>query len=427
MNESIVKLVFKTVLAGSGFAQMDAQSSELMKKMSKMSQGVQILGRAFGDMGGMVGQSLGMFMQGGIWGAAATIASTAVSKCVGWFKEWNKLQEDAKLAAKGLSREYDLLGRIAEGYRRRVEGWKKAQAEADRAEKEAADKAKAASERLAESQKEAVRFAQAYYALQDKINIESQKAGLNSEDEIVRLRTKVKLMLDEAKANVADRQRGVATAKASGNLNAVDLANKELELAVVSQKNVVAEAKKMVAEYKKAAAINAEENDKEMVRMMREDFLAAKREKAVKAEGEVRKRYGEAVKRIEEEIAKNRKEAADLEANAQRARGVTFGDWERGERNIARDKRAEERHQRNRENAVDDEIARIEKTNPRTRTQWQRERLSRLREWKADQNPENNPAQKAVKQLEEKRDKLLEAQNKKLDEIKKVLEEVSSL
>lgn len=185
MDGNIVKLVFQTVMAGSGFAKVNAETSELMKKMGKMSQGVQIMGRAFGNLGGIMGRSIGMLMQGGIWGAAA-------------------------------------------------------------------EKSKEAAERLAESKHQAIVFAQRYYALEDKIAQEGEKTGLQSEKEVECLRAKVKLMLDAAKAEVADRTRGVETAQATGGGYDVDIARKELELAVARQKNVVAEARRLVSERRRA-------------------------------------------------------------------------------------------------------------------------------------------------------------------------------
>ncbi len=425
MDGNIVKLVFQTVMAGSGFAKVNAETAELMKKMGKMSQGVQIMGRAFGNLGGIMGHSIGMLMQGGIWGAAAEVASAAVGKAVSLFREWNRLAKDAQLAAKGLSREYMTLEYAHAQYLKRVERWRKAADEARQAEEEAAAKSKEAAERLAESKRQAVVFAQRYYALEDKIAQEGEKAGLQSEKEVERLRAKVKLMLDAAKAEVADRTRGVETAQATGGGYDVDIARKELELAVARQKNVVAEARRLVSEHRSA---------KELAEAEAEARLEAMREEGERKAGEIRKAYAEAIARVEAQIAAKRAEADAWEANAQGARGVGFGDWARGERDRARDERdrarderAEARKQANRERGVDDEIARIEAISPRARSKWHRNRLAQLKGWKAAQDPDNNPALDEADALEKKREKLLEEQNAKLDKIAELLQEAVSL
>nr|AIF26371.1 hypothetical protein [uncultured bacterium fosmid pJB16B1] len=80
MDGNIVKLVFQTIAAGSGFAQVSQQTSELQKKLGKLSQGAQVLGSALGSVGGMFGRSLAMLLQGGIWGAAAEVVKFVIEK-----------------------------------------------------------------------------------------------------------------------------------------------------------------------------------------------------------------------------------------------------------------------------------------------------------------------------------------------------------
>lgn len=435
MDGNVVKLVFQSVMAGSGFARVNAETSELMRKMGKMSQGVQIMGRAFGNLGGIMGRSLGMLMQGGIWGAAAEVATAAIGKAVSAFREWNRLAKDARLAARGLSREYMTLEYAHAQYLKRVERWRKAADEARRAEEEAAAKSKEAAERLAESRRQAVVFAQKYYALEDRIAQERERAGLQSDKEVERLRAKVKLMLDAARAEVADRKRGIDTAKETGGWDAVEIARKELELAVERQRNAVAEARRIVNEHRRAkeeaVAAAAEEAEARLEAMREEDeareAAERKRLEGERKAGEIRKACAEAVARVEAQIAAKRAEADALEANARRARGVGFGDWARGERDRARGERAEARKQANRERGVDDEIARIEAVSPRARSKWHRDRLAKLKEWKADQDPANNPALAEAAALEQKRERLLEEQNAKLDKIAGLLKEAVSL
>lgn len=430
MNGNVVKLVFQAIAAGSGFAKITAQTAELQRKLGKLSQGAQILGRAFGNIGGVVGRGLGMLLQGGIWGAAAEGAVFAIGKIVDGVRRHNQLLKDARLAARGLSRDWNSVERAHAGYLRRVEAWRKAADEAKRAEADAAAKAKEAAEKKEAMNRRGFEYTRKYYTLEAAIAAEAEKAGLASEDEVTRLRTKVKLMLDAAKANVRDKQIALQASEAGDKYDREN-AQMELKLALAQQKNVTAEARRMVDDYRQAKALKEDEIEETMERMREEDEkkaeIAKKQAEAARAEGEIRKRYGEAIRRIEDQIVAKRGEAARLEANAARARGVGFGDWARGERDIAREERAEERRQANRERSVDDEIARLEKQSPRFRTKWQRDRLAQLKTWKANQDPGNNPALKEAAALEQKRDELLREQNSKLDKIATLLEAATTL
>lgn len=429
--DSTVKLVFQTIAAGSGFAKVNAQTAELQQRLGKLSQGAQVMGRAFGTLGGAIGSGLGMLLQGGVWGAAATAAVFAIGKISAAVKRHNELMKDARLAAQGLSREYFTAEFRAERVRKRVERWRKAAADAAREEAEAQRAAQAAAERRAESQRKCVAFTQQYYALEDQIAMEKAKAGLADEREVVRLRTRVKLMLDAAKAATADARRGVDTARANGDGYDIDIATQGLRLAEAREANARAEARRLVEEHRKARQAAEEEAAARLEAMRDEDEAEAgrqrKREQAERKAGEIRKAYGEAMRRIEEQIAAKRAEAARLEENAARARGVSFGEWARGERDRDRQARAEARKQANRERQVDDEIARIEATSPRARSKWHRQRLEQLKTWKANQDPANNPAAKAADDLERRRDALLAEQNRKLDKIASLLEETTKL
>lgn len=429
--DSTVKLVFQTIAAGSGFATVNAQTAQLQQRLGKLAQGAQVMGRAFGNLGGVIGSGLGMLLQGGVWGAAATAAVFAIDKISAAVKRHNELAKDARLAARGLSREYFTAEFQARQVLKRIESWRKAAADAAREEAEAQRAAQAAAERRAESQRKCVAFTQQYYALEDQIAMEKAKAGLSDEREVVRLRTRVKLMLDAAKAATADARRGVDTARANGDGYDIDIATQNLRLAEAREANARAEARKLVEDYRKARQAAEEEAAARLERMRDEDEDEAerqrKREQAERKAGEIRKAYGEAMRRIEEQIAAKRAEAARLEENAARARGVSFGEWARGERDRDRQARAEERKQANRERQAAEEIAKIEGMSPRARSTWHRQRLALLKTWKANQDPANNPAAKAADGLERKRDALLAEQNKKLDRIASLLEETTKL
>lgn len=82
---NIVKLVFQSVLQGSGVSRLYGDVKALAKALPGLSQGASILGTAFGSVGASFGRMATMFLQGGIWGAAAEgvkllIAQTGVFK-----------------------------------------------------------------------------------------------------------------------------------------------------------------------------------------------------------------------------------------------------------------------------------------------------------------------------------------------------------
>lgn len=426
---NIIKLVFQTVAAGSGLAEIDAQTAKFQKRLGKMGQGAAILGRAFGNLGGVIGNSLGMLAQGGIWGAAANVAVSAIGKIADKWREHNRLLKDAALAARGLSREYFTAEFRAGQVQKRVEKWRKAAADAA---KEAADAERAAkadaAERLA-SRKEANVKENEYHRILEKISAEKHKAALEDADELTRLKARVALVLEAAKANTDEARRGVRQAAETGG--DTYMAKMRLDLAKAEQANAVRSAKKLVEEYKKAKQDAEDEAQARFDAMVAEDEAEAerqrKREMGERKMAEIRKQAAETVKRLEEQIAGKRAEADALEQNAARARGVSFGEWMRGERDLGREGRTAARKQANREKAVDDEIARIEKTSPRARSAWAKKRLAKLREWKADQDPANNPAAKEADDLEKKRDEILRQQDKKLGEIKALLEEVTKI
>ena len=96
-------------------------------------------------------------------------------------------------------------------------------------------------------------------------------------------------------------------------------------------------------------------------------------------------------------------------------------------RNEDRANRTEARRQANREKQVSQELDRLEKTNPRTRTRWQNERIAKLREWQADQDPANNPALNKVKQLQAQKDKIQEDMLTELQKISAALDAATTL
>jgi len=383
-------------------------------------------GGAFGKTANMVGKFAGAIAHGGILGVAMAGATVAIEKLVGWYSEWKKVAADAALAARGLSREFMSLEAMQAGYNKRVAAWKKC---AEEAKKEEADSKKAAKEAAEAKRKglaDAWAMADKYYATLTAIEQEEIKAAAAGKEGNDALQARIRLMALAANAEVAKARRGVDAAKETGG--DVFMAEKALQLALKKRETAKAEAKALLeAEEKKKEAAKAEA-DQKFIDALREDKLKEESEKrrlaAEKAIQKIREDGEKKSKEIDDQIVSARKEAARLEENAARARGVSFGDWMRGERDRARDDRTAKGMATKRMASVDREIDRLSNMNPKLMTKGQKERLAKLLEWKADQDPKNNPAQKKVDELQKEKDKLLKDQKDLLASIDKKLKDI---
>ena len=116
-----------------------------------------------------------------------------------------------------------------------------------------------------------------------------------------------------------------------------------------------------------------------------------------------------------------REEAAALEQNAGRARGgVTFGEWQRGEREIARENARRENRQKNvvkQAEAERDRLLEQARREGRGFNPQHRRRLELLNEFLNNQDPKNNPKLKAAEMKEAERDRLLKDQKTAIDKI----------
>lgn len=427
--DSTLKLVFQTVCAGSGLAEVNSQTATLQKRLGKLGQGAQVLGgafsSAFGGLGGVIGRSLGMLLSGGVWGAAAM----AIFGCAKAVSKWRDDARKARLAAKGLSEDFGSLERQTRAYQNTLARYRAHKAAVDKANADAEKESAEAERRREQSLKAAISLENDFYSLEAQIAAEKLKAGLADEDELARLKAQGEILRQNAAANVDAAKRGIR--QADEGVGNKDLAQKRYELALEQQKNAELSARRLLENYekakRKAAEAEALRKREEEARAKAAEKRERDREDAARREADVRKKAAEAVKRIDEQIAAKRAEAAALEENAARARGVNFGDWQRGERDRGRAERSAERKQRNREASVDAEIARIEATSPMARSKWQRDRLAKLRTWKQNQDPDNNPAAQAADALEKQKVAVLDRQEKLLAEIKQDLRKNLSL
>ena len=213
-----------------------------------------------------------------------------------------------------------------------------------------------------------------------------------------------------------------------------EMAAKKLDSLIAQAKEKVKTATEELAGATTEAEINAAAKilDAELANVKK--LLTAKKE-ADRNEAEskktlLQKLHDEHMKQIDREIAAAKKEADELEKNAARARGKSFGDWQRGERDLARQKRTEDGQNEKNINAAKNELKRLEerqRRSPRSMTRGQRERMAKLREYLIDQDPKNNPAMKKAQELEAKKQKLAEDTLKRLEEIAKTLKEKTGM
>lgn len=407
--DNTVRLVFHSASTGSGFKDVARDAASSKKALASFNRGIGFVGSSIGGIGSKFGQVASMLLSGGIWGAAVSAATMGVSKLFHAFEGMKAKNDEVTRSFREQIKYLRSAEHAAEGYRKRVQQWKDAKAAADKADEDA-EKARAeAVEREKQVERERIAFQDQYYALEKQIAEEKFKNESAGKDDLTMLKGKIELMRKIADIDVSVAKDKLSSAKGSGSGNAEDIAEREYKLAVERRKSVDVEARKLVDAYQKkkdaeldAAAKKAEEEEKE-----RKQLESAKRrkeleEKAMKIREEGEKR----IKALEDQIVAAKKMANVLEENAARARGVNFGDWARGERDRARDKRIEDRRQANRERSVQVEIDRLEKMNPRVMTSGQKNRLSRLREWQANQDPNNNPALNQANKLQEQRDKV---------------------
>lgn len=155
-----------------------------------------------------------------------------------------------------------------------------------------------------------------------------------------------------------------------------------------------------------------------------------RKEKAKKDIELAEQRKNDNLKKLGEELTEAQRKRAQWEMDAQRARGVTFGEWQRGERDLARDKRIEGKKQENRVSQVDAEIARLEKDRRRGRGFFdarKAQRLDDLRRWRDQQDPANNPFDQNIKKINDERDRLIRETKTEITNILKLLQEGGNL
>jgi len=409
MVKNNIELNIGSKFDGEGFQKLNAA-------LKKSSGNVRQVGGAVGNMlssmdgldgsaGKLVRTASGLisgFLSMGVWG----VAIAGVTKLIGLLSELNQQTKDATLAAKGLSKEYMTVEAAARGYQRRVESWKKAKADKDEKDAKAAEAAKKARDaeikaidERTQAEKEYDQYLMKTAALKEKI------AGLSNEQIAV---------------NSAQRQLDFANkwggnyAQTEADLN-LQLAQKALASAMEAERKSREEAAKKLAD---------ETSAKE--KAVADQKAAAEREaKVAKMKEEQAKR----VKDIDDKVAALKERAAQLEENAARARGgKTFGEWQRGERQREQDQKKADVRQKNVIKNAEKEIAQLESEQRRFGRGFSKaraDRLSKLREFVADQDPKNNPALKEAEALEKQKMDLIAKTQRDIADIAKSVKDTT--
>jgi hypothetical protein len=366
------------------------------------------------------------------------VGAMALTTVIGLMKKHNELMKDARLAARGLSREYMTLEAAARGYQRRVEQYRKRKAESDKAEEDAVKAAAKAQEDAKRRALEHLGIEKEYYTLQQKIVEERRKAELIDADELTRAKAMAAELKEQAELRVRLAQRDIDAAKVRGNKSeqmnaeeAMKLARLQVETAVKEGEKIVRDAEKKMAEEAAATAKKLEDEKAKLEAEAEKKRRDAEKKASNERIDAIRQEHKAKMDALEEEIRKAHDEAQVLEQNAQRARGgKTFGEWERGERDLARDERRQNVRQQNVIRNAQRELSRLEGNARRGRAFTNAHdlaRIARLREFIADQDPNNNPALKRAQELEKQRKEAEAKMQKDIDAIRKAIEDKVAL
>lgn len=220
---------------------------------------------------------------------------------------------------------------------------------------------------------------------------------------------------EEAKKE-AERVEAIKTAVAKRHAEQRAAAEVKAEEAAAEEK------KKIADQLAEGQAKIKERRDKEAAAKAAKEEL--KQQMAV-----IKKLHDEKMAKLEDERKKALDEAKKLEENAARARGgKTFGEWQRGERELANNQRKADIRQKNVIDHAQQELARLEANARRGRAftnKHDMERMAKLREFILNQDPNNNPALKKAQQLEADKLKAAQESAKKLEDIKKKLDAIT--
>ena len=88
MANGVINLVLKSTAEGSGFADAQRKTKELISNTNDLSGAAKKLGGAFGNAGNLVGQLFANILKGGIWGVMAAGVNLVIDQ---WKKHVSSL------------------------------------------------------------------------------------------------------------------------------------------------------------------------------------------------------------------------------------------------------------------------------------------------------------------------------------------------
>ena len=417
-----------------GVGKLDAEISANKQAISAWGKVLTTVGGDLGNLGGKIGgvaSLLGKLKLG--WIGLGLAAAEGIKHLVDAVKNYKKLADDAALAAKGLSKEYMSMEAAQRGYSKRVEEYRKKKDAQERANKAAADEAKKNAEAEGKARAEQIEFGKQVLTLDQQINKARRERDAIGKSELEKAEAEAETIREQAalavqlaqieKENVrAKIQRG----EVGDGVKALTKADKEFQLALARQEKAEAEAAQRIADAKERIAREEAEKEKKIAEEARQAETKARMAQLREEEKARRAQAAQVQADLKKQIEAAQAEAAKLEENAQRARGgKTFGEWARGERDIANEHRKADRRQANVIRNAEDQIRRLESERRRFGRGFSPQRaatLAKLREFVADQDPNNNPALKKARELEEKRRKAEEQAQRDIAAIKKALE-----
>ena len=168
-------------------------------------------------------------------------------------------------------------------------------------------------------------------------------------------------------------------------------------------------------------SIRAEKEAADKKKKIADEAEKKKREEASKTAQKLKETGAAELKVIDEKIAAERKEAQERENVAARARGKSFTQWIRDDRDRSEAEAKEKRRQARRINDAQKELVRLENDRRKGFGAPNLKRIQQLREFILNQDPKNNPALKRAEELEKERADLAKKTEKTLSDILKVL------
>lgn len=407
MAKNNIELSIGSTFDGEGFTKLNTALKTSGGNIRRVSGSV---GRMLGQFEGMpgtlgkatraVGGLLGGLMQFGPVGLTVAAAVGAFKLIIGPLQ---KIQEETKQLKENLDR-MNNAWKTAEGraaaFQKRVQMWKDAEAERDEKAKEAAAARKRAQEAENKAIDERVKMEREYDQYLMKTSALKERIAGLSEDQIA----------------VNSAQRQVAFAQKWGGQMDREEAQLQLDLAKKKASDafdaLADEILQQAKDFDDQAAAEKKAKEAEKERAEKEKQIAAEKDAMAKK-----------VKDLDERIAAAKKEAADLEANAARARGKSVGAWLSDERKLQREQQKEERQQANRVQNAETELARLVRMSPKARNAWQNQRIKDLREWLVDQDPNNNPKLKEAERLEKEKTDLIAKTQRDIANIAKTIQD----